>query len=165
MLTKMETGDFFGEIGILNLDGGINRWETITLPTPPIEYMYRHTHFVLFSILFNFGFLRVWLFWFWGIFFYTFVFFIFYTFILTYWVPRTGSSNSCIFSFRANTCHRILIKHPPCYTEKIIFVQENCWREIRGIFGTLRPFPWRRTWSSQRSPGSGSKGTFFYSLK
>lgn len=25
VLTKMETGDFFGEIGILNLDGGINR--------------------------------------------------------------------------------------------------------------------------------------------
>lgn len=29
----METGDFFGEIGILNLDGGINRWGTI--PSPP----------------------------------------------------------------------------------------------------------------------------------
>lgn len=25
ILTQMSTGDFFGEIGILNLDGGINR--------------------------------------------------------------------------------------------------------------------------------------------
>lgn len=29
VLIKMEIGDFFGEIGILNLDGGINRWGII----------------------------------------------------------------------------------------------------------------------------------------
>ena len=26
VLTQMGTGDFFGEIGILNLDGGVNRY-------------------------------------------------------------------------------------------------------------------------------------------
>lgn len=36
----METGDFFGEIGILNLDGGINRWGTI--PPPNLIHVQAH---------------------------------------------------------------------------------------------------------------------------
>jgi len=31
VLTQMGTGDFFGEIGILNLDGGINRYLKLSL--------------------------------------------------------------------------------------------------------------------------------------
>lgn len=31
VLTQMSAGDFFGEIGILNLDGGVNRFVLILL--------------------------------------------------------------------------------------------------------------------------------------
>lgn len=52
----METGDFFGEIGILNLDGGINRWGTI--PSPPklntctgTRTLFRSDLFFIFGLL------------------------------------------------------------------------------------------------------------------
>ena len=31
VLSRMTTGDFFGEIGILNLDGGVNRYSSAVL--------------------------------------------------------------------------------------------------------------------------------------
>lgn len=39
MIARLSTGNFFGEIGILNLDGGINRYTHIYLSYELIAYL------------------------------------------------------------------------------------------------------------------------------